>query len=47
MREMALSMGDELDRQNKKLGDVNREADRANLGVNKLTKDMNKIIANS
>ena len=47
LREMALSMGDELDRQNKKLGDVNREADRANLGVNKLTKDMNKIIANS
>jgi len=47
MREMALSMGDELDRQNKKLVDVNQEADRANLGVNKLTKDMNKIIAKS
>jgi len=47
MREMALSMGDELDRQNKRLTDVNREADRANLGVNKLTKDMNKILANS
>ncbi|XP_063676110.1 synaptosomal-associated protein 25-B-like [Bolinopsis microptera] len=47
MREMALAMGGELDRQNKKLVDVNQEADKANLGVNKLTKDMNKIIAKS
>ena len=45
LKEMALSMGGELDRQNKKLGDVNAEADKANMGVNKITKDMNKILA--
>ena len=47
LREMALSMGDEMDRQNRKLGDVNQAADKANFGVNHLTKDINKIIANS
>ena len=47
LREMALNMGDELERQNRKLGDVNKAADKANFGVNHLTKDINKFIANS
>ena len=44
LKEMALSMGAELDRQNDKLGDVQGEADKANLGVGKVNKDMQKIL---
>ena len=44
LREMALSMGAELDRQNAKLGDVQDEANKANLGVGRVNKDMQKIL---
>lgn len=45
LREMALSMGGELDRQNKKLGDVNVEAAKADASMNHINKEVSKLLA--
>jgi len=45
LKEMALSMSNELDRQNTKLGDVNVEATKADAGMVKINRETSKLLA--